>query len=56
MIKSSTARDNKTQQVQQHTTTSIDEVMEIDENAMNYDFAMKEVILKELNSGKLSFQ
>lgn len=26
---------------------------EIDETAMNYDFAMKEVILNELNSGEL---
>ena len=30
-----------------------DEEIEIDETAMNYDFAMKEVILNELNSGKL---
>ena len=33
-----------------------DEEMEIDETAMNYDFAMKEVILNELNSGKLLLQ
>lgn len=52
---------------QEHSTTSLsssqdeeneviidpDEEMEIDETAMNYDFAMKEVILNELNSGKL---
>ena len=31
-----------------------DDEMEIDETAMNYDFAMKEVILNELNSGVLS--
>lgn len=29
-----------------------DEEIEIDEAAMNYDFAMKEVILNELNSGE----
>ena len=33
-----------------------DEEMEIDETAMNYDFAMKEVILNELNSGELACQ
>ena len=51
---------------EQHSTTSVSssqgdenidpeecEEMEIDETAMNYDFAMKEVILNELNSGKL---
>ena len=35
--------------------TDLDEEMEIDEAVMNYDFAMKEVILSELNCGKLSF-
>ena len=33
-----------------------DEEVEIDETAMNYDFAMKEVILNELDSGELSCQ
>jgi len=32
----------------------IDPDEEIDETAMNYDFAMKEVILNELNSGKFT--
>ena len=56
MVKSSAA-GNKTEEGQQRTTTSSDpeecEEMEIDETAMNYDFAMKEVILNELNSGNL---
>ena len=55
----------KTTEGQEHSTGSVssqeqdeimidlDEEMEIDETAMNYDFAMKEVILNELNSGKL---
>ena len=56
MVKFSPTGGNKAEEGQQHTTTSIDEEMEIDETALNYDFAMKEVILNELNSSKLSFQ
>ena len=57
---------SKTGEGQEHSTTSVSssqgdedidpeecEEIEIDETAMNYDFAMKEVILNELNSGKL---
>ena len=33
-----------------------DEEIEINETTMNYDFAMKEVILNELNSGELLLQ
>ena len=60
---------SKTAERHEHSTTSVSssqddenidpdecEEMEIDETAMNYDFAMKEVILNELNSGKLLFQ
>ena len=59
----------KTAEGHEHSATSVsslpdesevvidpDEEIEIDETAMNYDFAMKEVIMNELNSGKLSFE
>ena len=68
MVKSAaaTAAGIKTAEGHEHSTTSVsssqedenemiidpDEEMEIDETAMNYDFAMKEVILNELNSGE----
>ena len=62
------AGGNKTAEGHEHSTTLAsslqedknevipDEEMEIDETAMNYDFAMKEVVLNQLNSGGLSFQ
>ena len=68
MIKSAAAAGTKTAEIHGHSTTSVSssqddenidpdecEEMEIDETAMNYNFAMKEVILNELNSGKLPY-